>query len=67
MRGRGRSLPASSSNCWNWRKPSVSDISQRKSVMRFEENKIGTILVAKVLANRIAADVAPQFKAHIAG
>jgi hypothetical protein len=35
--------------------------------MRFEENKIGTILVAKVLANRIAADVAPQFKAHIAG
>jgi anti-sigma B factor antagonist len=35
--------------------------------MRFEENKIGSILVAKVLDNRIAADVAQQFKAHIAG
>ena len=35
--------------------------------MRFEENKIGSILVAKVLDKRIAADVAPQFKAHLAG
>jgi anti-sigma B factor antagonist len=35
--------------------------------MRFEENKIGNIMVAKVLDKRIAADVAPQFKAHLAG
>ena len=35
--------------------------------MRFEENKVGNILVAKVLDKRIAADVAPQFKAHLAG
>jgi len=35
--------------------------------MRFEENKVGSILVAKVLDKRIAADVAPQFKAHLAG
>jgi len=35
--------------------------------MRFEENRVGSILVAKVLDKRIAADVAPQFKAHLAG
>jgi anti-sigma B factor antagonist len=35
--------------------------------MRFEENKIGNILIAKVLDERIAADVAPQFKARLAG
>ena len=34
--------------------------------MRFEENKMGDVLVAKVLDGRIAADVAPQFKAHLA-
>ena len=35
--------------------------------MRFEENRIDGILVAKVMDARIAADVAPQFKAHLAG
>src|SRR5579863_2038997 len=35
--------------------------------MRFEENKVGSVLIAKVLDGRIAADVAPQFKAHLAG
>jgi|SRR5579872_4389714 len=35
--------------------------------MRFEESKVGRILVAKVLDSRIAADVAPQFRAHMAG
>jgi anti-sigma B factor antagonist len=35
--------------------------------MRFEETKTGSILIAKVLDKRIAADVAPQFKAHLAG
>ena len=34
--------------------------------MRFEENKVGEVLVAKVLDGRIAADVAPRFKAHLA-
>jgi anti-sigma B factor antagonist len=34
--------------------------------MRFEENKMGDVLVAKVLDVRIAADVAPRFKAHLA-
>jgi anti-sigma B factor antagonist len=34
--------------------------------MRFEENKVGEVLVAKVLDDRIAADVAPRFKAHLA-
>lgn len=34
--------------------------------MRFEENRVANILVAKVLEKRIAADVAPQFKAHLA-
>jgi anti-sigma B factor antagonist len=34
--------------------------------MRFEENKSGDVLVAKVLDGRIAADVAPRFKAHLA-
>jgi anti-sigma B factor antagonist len=34
--------------------------------MRFEENKVGNVLVAKVLEGRIAADVAPRFKAHLA-
>ena len=34
--------------------------------MRFEENKLGDVLVAKVLDGRIAADVAPRFKAHLA-
>ena len=33
--------------------------------MRFEENKIGNVLVARVLDGRIAADVAPRFKAHL--
>ncbi len=35
--------------------------------MRFEENKVGSVLIAKVLDGRIAADVALQFKAHLAG
>jgi anti-sigma B factor antagonist len=35
--------------------------------MRFEENRIGDVLVAKVLDARIAADVAPVFKAHLTG
>jgi len=35
--------------------------------MRFEDNKVGTVLVAKVLDERIAADVTPQFKAQLAG
>ena len=34
--------------------------------MRFEESKVGDVLVAKVLEGRIAADVAPRFKAHLA-
>src|SRR4051794_30102274 len=34
--------------------------------MRFEENKVGEVLVAKVLDTRIAADVAPRFKSHLA-
>jgi anti-sigma B factor antagonist len=34
--------------------------------MRFEENKVGNVLVVKVLVGRIAADVAPRFKAHLA-
>src|SRR5690348_3752768 len=34
--------------------------------MRFEENKVGEVLVAKVLDGRIAADIAPRFKAHLA-
>jgi anti-sigma B factor antagonist len=33
--------------------------------MRFEESKVGDVLVAKVLDTRIAADVAPRFKAHL--
>ena len=35
--------------------------------MRFEEDRIGDVLVAKVLDGRIAADVAPQFRARLAG
>jgi len=34
--------------------------------MRFEENTVGDVLVAKMLDKRIAADVAPRFKAHLA-
>jgi len=34
--------------------------------MRFEENKVGNVLVARVLDARIAADVAPRFKQHLA-
>jgi anti-sigma B factor antagonist len=34
--------------------------------MRFEESKVGNVLVAKVLEGRIAADVAPRFKARLA-
>jgi anti-sigma B factor antagonist len=34
--------------------------------MRFEENKVGDVLIAKVLDARIAADVAPRLKAHLA-
>jgi anti-sigma B factor antagonist len=34
--------------------------------MRFEDNKVGDVLVAKVLDGRIAADVAPRFKARLA-
>jgi len=34
--------------------------------MRFEENKVGDVLIAKVLDGRIAADVAPRFKARLA-
>jgi anti-sigma B factor antagonist len=30
--------------------------------MRFEESKIGNVLVAKVLENRVAVDVASRFK-----
>lgn len=30
--------------------------------MRFEESKVGDVLVARVLESRIAADVAPRFK-----
>src|SRR5438132_6153378 len=30
--------------------------------MRFEESKIGNVFIAKVLENRIAADVASRFK-----
>jgi anti-sigma B factor antagonist len=33
--------------------------------MRFEESKVGDVLVAKVLEGRIAADIAPRFKAHL--
>jgi anti-sigma B factor antagonist len=34
--------------------------------MRFEENKVGDVLVTKVLDGRIAAEIAPRFKAHLA-
>lgn len=34
--------------------------------MRFEESKVGNILVAKVLEGRIVADVAPRFKSQLA-
>jgi anti-sigma B factor antagonist len=34
--------------------------------MRFEESKVGNVLVAKVLDGRIAADVAPRFKSQLA-
>jgi anti-sigma B factor antagonist len=30
--------------------------------MRFEESKIGSVLIAKILESRISADVAPSFK-----
>ena len=30
--------------------------------MRFEETRVGNVLIAKVLESRIAADVAPRFK-----
>jgi anti-sigma B factor antagonist len=33
--------------------------------MRFEESKVGKVLIAKVLDGRIAADVAPRFKAYL--
>jgi anti-sigma B factor antagonist len=33
--------------------------------MRFEANKVEGVLVAKVLDGRIAADIAPRFKAHL--
>ena len=33
--------------------------------MRFEENKVGDVLVAKVLESRIVSDVAPRFKSQI--
>jgi anti-sigma B factor antagonist len=33
--------------------------------MRFEENKVGNVLVARVLDARIAADFAPRLKAHL--
>ena len=33
--------------------------------MRFEENRAGDVLVAKVLENRIVAEVAPRFKAQL--
>ncbi|MEO8661611.1 MAG: STAS domain-containing protein [Bryobacteraceae bacterium] len=34
--------------------------------MRFEEIRVGSVLVAKVLDGRIAADVAPRFKSKLA-
>jgi anti-sigma B factor antagonist len=34
--------------------------------MRFEESNVGDVVVVKVLDGRIAADVAPRFKAHLA-
>jgi anti-sigma B factor antagonist len=33
--------------------------------VRFEETKVGNVLVAKVLESRIAADVAPRFKTDL--
>ena len=33
--------------------------------MRFEESKVGQVLIAKVLSPQIAADVASRFKAHL--
>jgi len=33
--------------------------------MRFQETKIGSVLVAKILESRISADVAPSFKHHL--
>ena len=33
--------------------------------MRFEESKIGSVLVAKILESRISADVAASFKADL--
>lgn len=34
--------------------------------MRFEENRTGSILAAKVMDTRVAADVAPKLKAYLA-
>lgn len=34
--------------------------------MRFEESRVGDVLVAKVLEPRIVADVAPGFKSQLA-
>jgi anti-sigma B factor antagonist len=33
--------------------------------MRFEENRIGDVLIARVLEPRIVAEVAPRFKAQL--
>ena len=35
--------------------------------MRFEENRAGNVLIAKVLESRIGADVAARFKEEIIG
>jgi|ERR1700761_5625501 anti-sigma B factor antagonist len=35
--------------------------------MRFEESKIGNVLVVKVLESRVSADIAPRFKEDIIG
>jgi anti-sigma B factor antagonist len=35
--------------------------------MRFEESKVGTVFIAKVLESRITADVATRFKQELVG
>ena len=34
--------------------------------MRFEESKVGNVLIARVMDPRIAADIAPRLKAYLA-
>jgi anti-sigma B factor antagonist len=43
------------------------DLPKAENRMRFEESKIGNVLIAKVLESRITADVAARFKEELVG